>query len=87
MVSLDSPYITSLDSPYIDFLLGSNSNHMSISHHLAVIITQNLLSLRSNLGPPHPSLPQGDISQNLIASSPDEIEGSHQNEVDWLNTF
>ncbi len=61
--------------PIYDFLLVSNSNYMSNSHRLGVIVTRKffsyLLSLGPNFDPPPagPPLPRADFPQNRITSS------------------
>ncbi len=76
-----------------EFLLVSNSNHMSISHRFNKrrYIHLKIFSLFLIIGPkfcptpypPGPPLSQGNISENQITSSLGHREGSHQ-KWSWL---
>ena len=66
----------------------SNSNHMSISHRLAVIAMHSkffcyLSSLGGNFGHPTPILTPGRFFSKSITSSLGQSKGSHQN-WSWL---
>ena len=77
--------------PIYDFLLVSNSNYMTNSHHLGVIATRKkvsyLLSLGPNPPPPHPLYFGAIIFQ--IEWFPPWVTGkaSTKNELDWFNIF
>ncbi len=76
----------------------SNSDHIFISHRLAVIATRKMfllsLILKPKFCPPppqthkdtHPALPRDDFSQNRITLSLGQ-KLLTENEADWLNTF
>ncbi len=63
----------------VDFLLVSNSKHMTVSHGLAVIGTWKVSYHLAKISDKR--------RENWITSSWDWKEGYHQNNVDWLNTF
>ncbi len=81
---LRSNLMLQLDSQY-DFLLVSNSNHMSIFHCLAVMDT---LQAKNGHLPNFP-LPQGDFSQNQITSSlvQREVSASRQHWIWFVKYF
>ncbi len=60
---------------------------MPISHRLVIIATWQIPRPIFNYWSPKPptQLPRADFSKNLIISSLDQREGSHQSEVDRMN--